>query len=71
MKLKQIVALAFIALGVLGLIYGSFTYTSETHDADLGVMEFSIDDKETVEIPVWLSVGFIVVGAGLLVFKKR
>jgi hypothetical protein len=66
-------ALALIAAGILGLVYGSFTYTKETHEAKLGPIEMSVKEKETVNIPVWGGVGAIVLGGGLLFFgsKKR
>ena len=52
--------------GVLGLAYGSFSYTEETHEAKLGPLELSIKDKETVNVPVWAGVGAIVIGGPLL-----
>lgn len=64
------VALVLILCGVLGLVYGSFTYTKETHDAKIGPIELSIKDKETVNVPLWASVAAIVAGVGLLVVRK-
>jgi hypothetical protein len=66
MSSTKIIAIVLIVAGVLGLAYGKFTYTKETHDAKIGPVEFSVKDKETVNIPMWLGVGSIVVGAGLL-----
>jgi hypothetical protein len=54
--------------GALGLAYGGFTYTKETHEAKLGPIELSIKDKETVNIPIWAGVGAIVIGGALLIF---
>jgi hypothetical protein len=59
-------AIVLIAAGVLGLVYGSFSYTKETHDAKLGPIELSVKEKETVNIPVWAGVGAIVIGGALL-----
>lgn len=67
----KMVAMALIVAGVLGLVYGGFTYTKETHDLKLGLLEMSIKDKETVNIPVWAGVGAIAVGGLLLVFGNR
>jgi hypothetical protein len=66
MSSTKIIAIVLIVAGVLGLAYGKFTYTKETHDAKIGPVEFSVKDKETVNIPMWAGVGAIVVGAGLL-----
>jgi hypothetical protein len=60
-----------IVAGVLGLVYGSFSYTKETHEAKLGPIELSVEDKETVNVPVWAGVGAIVIGSGLLLFGSK
>lgn len=66
MSPNKIIAIVLIIAGVLGLAYGKFSYTKETHDAKIGPIEMSVKDKETVNVPVWAGVGAIVVGAGLL-----
>lgn len=70
MNSTKIAAIILIVAGVLGLAYGSFTYTKDTHKADLGPLQFTVKDKETVNIPVWAGVGAIVVGIVLLVRVK-
>ena len=67
----KIVAIVLIVLGVLGLAYGKFTYTKETHDAKVGPIELSVKDKETVNVPMWAGIGAVVIGAGLLLAGKR
>ena len=67
----KIVALLLIAGGILALVYGGFTYTKETHDAKLGPLEFSVAEKERVNVPVWAGVGAVVVGAGLLLVRSK
>jgi len=67
----KIIAIVLIVLGVLGLAYGKFSYTKETHDAKIGPVEFSVKDKETVPVPMWAGIGLIVVGVGVLVMGKR
>ena len=71
MSALKIVALLLIAAGVVGLVYGGITYTKTTHDAKLGPIEFSIKDKETVNIPVWAGVGAIVLGGALLFVRTK
>lgn len=71
MNAIKVVALALILAGALGLVYGGFTYTKETHEAKLGPIELSVKDKETVNIPVWAGIGAIVIGGALLVFGSK
>ncbi|MFI4888905.1 MAG: hypothetical protein ACHQIL_00075 [Steroidobacterales bacterium] len=71
MNAVKIAAVTLIAAGILGLMYGSFSYTKETHRATLGSLELSIKDKETVNVPVWAGVGAIVMGGALLLFGGR
>ena len=70
MNAVKIAGIVLIVAGVLGLVYGGFSYTSDTHDAKIGPLELSVEEKERVNIPVWAGVGAIVVGAGLLLVRK-
>jgi len=67
----KIVAIVLMVGGVLGLIYGGFSYTKETHKAELGSIELSVKDKQTVNVPVWAGVGAIVIGGVLLLFQGK
>jgi hypothetical protein len=71
MNAVKIAGIVLIAAGVLGLVYGSFSYTRETHQAKLGPIELSIKEKETVNVPVWAGVGAIAIGVALLVVGGR
>ena len=71
MNAMTIVGIVLIAGGILGLAYGGFSYTKETHEAKIGSLVLSVTDKETVNIPVWAGVGAIVVGGVLLIFGNR
>jgi len=70
MKAIKVLAIALIATGTLGLVYGSFSYTSDTHEAKLGSLELSVEEKERVNVPVWAGVGAIVLGGLLLLVPK-
>lgn len=71
MSTARILALALITAGVLGLVYGSFTYTKNTHTTKLGPIEFSVKEKQTVNVPLWAGVAAIAVGAGFLLVAGR
>ena len=66
MSAIKMAAIVLITAGVLGLAYGSFSYTKDAHEAKLGPIELSVKDKKTVNIPVWAGVGAIVIGGALL-----
>lgn len=67
----KMVGIALIAAGALGLAYGGFSYTQETHQAKLGPIELSVKDTKTINIPIWAGVVAIVIGGALLVFGGR
>jgi hypothetical protein len=67
----KMIGIALIACGVLGLAYGSFTYTKDTQEVKLGPLEFSVKEKKTVNIPIWAGVAAVVAGAALLVMKSK
>jgi hypothetical protein len=67
----KILGVALIAGGILGLVYGGFTYTKETHETKIGPLVLSVTDKETVNVPIWVGVGAIVIGGLILGFGNR
>ena len=71
MSALKIAAIVLIAAGILGLVYGGFSYTKETHEAKIGSLELSMKDKETVNVPVWAGVGAIVIGVILLLVPTK
>ena len=71
MSAIKILAMVLIVAGILGLAYGGFTYTRESHDLKLGKLELSVKDRETVNIPVWVGAGAIVAGALLLFVRQK
>ena len=71
MNAVKIAAIALILGGALGLAYGSFSYTKETQQVKLGPIELSVKEKQTVNIPVWVGVGAIVIGGVLLLSGSK
>ena len=71
MGTSKIFGILLIVAGVLGLVYGGFTYTKDTHSAKLGPITLQVKEKETVYIPVILSVVALGLGGFLLVAGKK
>ena len=62
----KILAIVLIVLGVLALVYGGFSYISDSHTTKLGPLKITTQDKERVNIPIWAGVVAVAVGAVLL-----
>jgi len=67
----RILAIVLIVAGLLGVLYGKFSYTKETHEAKLGPIEMSVKEKQTVNVPVWAGVAAIAAGAALLLVPAK
>jgi drug/metabolite transporter (DMT)-like permease len=70
MNAIKIAAIALIVAGVLGLAYGGFSYTKDTQQAQIGPLELTVQERQTVNIPLWAGVAAIVAG-GLLLFVPK
>jgi hypothetical protein len=68
---SKLAAIVLIVAGVLGLAYGGFTYTKDTHSADIGPLHLQVQEKERVNIPLWAGVAAIVGGVLLLAVPRR
>lgn len=68
MKTYTIAALVLVAAGILALIYGQVTYTKNSETAELGPIEFTVEEKETVNVPTWAGVGAIIAGVGMMAY---
>ena len=71
MNAVKILAIVLMVAGILGLVYGGFSYTKETHDIKLGPLELSVKEKQQINVPVWTGVGSIVVGGALLLIMSK
>ena len=67
----KIAGIVLIVAGILGLAYGSFSWTKETHQAKLGPIELSVKERESINVPVWAGVGAIVIGGVLLLLGNK
>ncbi len=71
MNPTKLIGIILIVAGCLGLVYGGFSYTKETTGVKLGPIEIKVQEKETVNVPLIVSAGVIVIGVFLLVAVGR
>ena len=67
----KMVGIVLVAAGVLALVYGGFSYTKETHKADIGPIHLAVEEKQDVNVPLWAGVAAVVAGIALLVIPKK
>lgn len=71
MNASKMLGIALIVAGVLGLVYGGFSYTKDTTAVKLGPIELKVKEKESVNIPLWAGIAAIVAGGALLVMGGK
>jgi uncharacterized membrane protein YidH (DUF202 family) len=71
MNATKLIAIVLIVAGVLALAYGGFSYTKETTAVKVGPVELSVKERQTVNVPMWVGIGGIVIGGVLLMMGKR
>jgi multidrug transporter EmrE-like cation transporter len=67
----KLAAIVLILAGIAGLAYGGFTYTKETHSADVGPLHLEVKEKERVNIPLWAGIAAIIGGVVVLALDRR
>jgi TRAP-type C4-dicarboxylate transport system permease small subunit len=65
MKLLLIVGVVLVAIGLAGLLWGGFSYTKSRDTADLGLFEFTVEEKE--HLAIHPAVGAVVLVAGAVI----
>lgn len=71
MNTQKLLAIVLLIAGGLGLAYGGFSYTKETHQANVGSLHMSVDETRHVNIPVWAGIGALVAGALMLAMGRK
>jgi len=66
MKPAAIVGIILIAIGIIALAYGGFSYTTREKVIDLGPLQVSADRQKTIPLPPILG-GICLVGGIILV----
>jgi multidrug transporter EmrE-like cation transporter len=67
----KIAGIVLIIAGALALTYGGFSFTKETHRAEIGPLKLSVNEKENVNIPSWAGLGAVLAGVVLLVVGSK
>ena len=72
MNAVKIVGIVLVLVGLVGFFTGGFSFTKDTTAAKIGPIELTVKEKESVNIPQWLSLGAVALGAVVLVagFRK-
>ena len=71
MKAMRIVGVLRLVLGLAGFLTGGFSFAKDTTQAKLGPLELTVKEKESVNIPQWMSLGAMVLGGVVLVLGFR
>jgi hypothetical protein len=71
MSATKMLGIILLIAGLVGLFYGHFEYTKETHEGQFGPFKFSVAEKQTAVIPSWASIAVIAVGVVLLVAGRK
>ena len=71
MKTASIIGFLLIILGVIGFAVGGVSFTHQKKDVDLGPVQVSHEQKETVPISPILSTIALVAGVGLVVVGAK
>lgn len=71
MKPTTIIGFLLIILGIIGFAVGGVSFTHQKKDVDLGPIQVSHEQKETVPISPILSTIALVAGVGLVVVGAK
>ena len=67
----RMTAIAIMIAGALALAYGGFSYNKDTTALKLGPVELKVQERKTINIPLWAGVAAIVAGGLMLVVGGR
>jgi hypothetical protein len=71
MKAATLVGILLIVLGVIGFAVGGISFTHQKKDMDVGPVQLSHKETNTLPISPILSTLSLIVGAGLVVVDVR
>jgi hypothetical protein len=67
----RLTAIGIIVAGILALAYGGFSYTKENTAATIGPIKLKVEEKETVNVPMWAGVAAVIGGGLVLLLSAR
>jgi len=71
MNSLKLLAIVLLVAGGLGVAYGGFSYTKETHTTNIGPIKLQVSEQERVNIPLWAGLGAMAGGVMLLLVASR
>lgn len=67
----RMIGIVLVIVGIVGLIWGGFTFVKDRDTVDLGVVEIVTEDKERVSIPPIVGLVSLAVGGVLIGMSSR
>ncbi len=67
----RIFGVVLVLLGLVGFFTGGFSFTRDQTAAKIGPLELTVQKKEDVNVPQWLSIGAVVAGVAVLALGMR
>jgi hypothetical protein len=71
MNAMRITGIVLVVLGLAGFFTGGFSFTKDTTKAEIGPLKLQVQERESVNIPQWLSAGAVLAGVVVLVLGFR
>ena len=71
MKSAKFFGVLLIAVGLLIMVYGGFSYSKVVKSAKIGSVELDLKEKNNVYIPIWIGVISVIAGGSVLLIKRK
>lgn len=71
MNALKMLGVTLLLAGLLGLVYGGFSYTKDTTAMKIGPIELTVKEKQTINFPLWAGIASIAVGGFLLIMGSK
>lgn len=71
MNTKSIIGVVLIVLGVVGLVYGGVTYTTQSNVIDAGDLQLQVDQTRQIPFPPLVGAAAVTLGVILMYVGRR